>query len=52
MDNSVGMFDWEDEAFEDRCLDLQGKVRTVNREGGLVSARPAYSRTILRALEL
>eukprot|EP00752_Nemacystus_decipiens_P017479 g15671.t1 len=25
MDDAVRMFDWEDEALEDRCLDLQGK---------------------------
>lgn len=28
----VGMFNWEDEAFEDRCLDLRGKVRRGDRE--------------------
>ncbi len=32
MGESAGMFDWEDGAFEDRCLDLQGKVRRGNFE--------------------
>lgn len=33
MDDTSEMFDWEDEALEDRCLDLKDKVRTRSQRG-------------------
>lgn len=32
MDDADQMFAWDDEALEDRCLDLQDKVRARRRE--------------------
>ena len=33
MDDADQMFAWDDEALEDRCLDLQDKVRPATRVG-------------------